>query len=355
MGGQLRYFGDGYQASKVLGGTRYWRVPVMEGEFLVQERFGIGEGVAGGNILMLGADAPAALRRRRPPPRPCGAIEGVILPFPGGIARSGSKVGSRYEALMASTNDKLCPTLRAQVPETDVPDGVGSVLEIVIDGLGIEPVRRAMAVGLEAAARAGAAYITAGQLRREPRPAPHPPARARRHGGRRVTLTLTLRDAPAVALEADTLRPDRVAGLGPRRGRAPRGVARQRAGAGRGLLRGRPHGLRPGRLPGLRPHRGRPAQGEVPRRRDGRRAPGDRRRRRHARGRGHDRRGARDRGGRRRLRRGRRCTGGGSSCTARPAGTSAASCPARARACAAARSWCTATPAPRRAPACAAG
>ena len=162
VGGQLRYFGDGYQSSKVLGGTRYWRVPVMEGEFLVQERFGIAEGVAGGNIIMLGADAPTALRAAEAAAAAMRAIEGVILPFPGGIARSGSKVGSRYEALMASTNEKLCPTLRAQVPETDVPDGVGSVLEIVIDGLGIEPVRRAMAVGLEAAARAGAAYITAG-------------------------------------------------------------------------------------------------------------------------------------------------------------------------------------------------
>jgi len=89
-------------------------------------------------------------------------VEGVVLPFPGGIARSGSKVGSRYSSLRASTNDPLCPTLRVQAPETQVPEGVGSVLEIIIDGLGPDPIRDAMAVGLEAAARAGAIRITAG-------------------------------------------------------------------------------------------------------------------------------------------------------------------------------------------------
>jgi formylmethanofuran--tetrahydromethanopterin N-formyltransferase len=89
-------------------------------------------------------------------------VRDVILPFPGGIARSGSKVGSRYSGLMASTNEALCPTLRVQVPHTDVPPDVGSVLEIVIDGLTLEAVRDAMARGLEAAAGAGASHVTAG-------------------------------------------------------------------------------------------------------------------------------------------------------------------------------------------------
>ena len=90
------------------------------------------------------------------------AVEGAIMPFPGGIARSGSKVGSRYPALMASTNHVLCPTLRGQVDDTQVPEGIGSVFEIVIDGLAPEPVAEAMRVGLEAAAQAGARRITAG-------------------------------------------------------------------------------------------------------------------------------------------------------------------------------------------------
>ena len=45
---------------------------------------------------------------------------------------------------------------------TEVPPDVGSVFEIVIDGLTLEAVSEAMAGGLEAAARSGASYVTAG-------------------------------------------------------------------------------------------------------------------------------------------------------------------------------------------------
>ena len=162
VGGQVRFFGDGYQASKVLDGRRYWRLPVMEGEFLVEERFAVAEGVAGGNIIILGHDASAALLAAEAAAAAMRDVRDVILPFPGGIVRSGSKVGSRYSGLAASTNESLCPTLRAQVPDTDVPPDVGSVLEIVIDGLTLEAVRDAMARGLEAAAGAGARQVTAG-------------------------------------------------------------------------------------------------------------------------------------------------------------------------------------------------
>ncbi len=162
VGGQLRFFGDGYQASKVLDGQRYWRVPVMEGEFLVQERFGVVKGVAGGNLIMLGSDVESALRAAEAAAEAMRSVEGAITPFPGGIARSGSKVGSRYSALPASTNDALCPTLRGQVEHTEVPPGVEAVFEIVIDGLALEPVREAMRVGLVAAAEAGASHVTAG-------------------------------------------------------------------------------------------------------------------------------------------------------------------------------------------------
>jgi formylmethanofuran--tetrahydromethanopterin N-formyltransferase len=162
VGGQLRYFGDGWQASKVIAGRRFWRIPVMEGEFLVEERFGVVKGVAGGNLIVMGDDVAAALRATEAAVAAMRSVPGAILPFPGGIARSGSKVGSRYKALMASTNHPLCPTLRAQVEDSEVPEGIGSVLEIVIDGLGPEPVREAMRVGLHAAAQAGARRITAG-------------------------------------------------------------------------------------------------------------------------------------------------------------------------------------------------
>ncbi|HEX2103375.1 MAG TPA: formylmethanofuran--tetrahydromethanopterin N-formyltransferase [Solirubrobacteraceae bacterium] len=162
VGGKLRFFGDGWQASKVLAGRRYWRIPVMEGEFLVEERFGIVKGVGGGNLIILAEQVATALGAAEAAAAAMRPVEGAILPFPGGIARSGSKVGSRYSGQIASTNHVLCPTLRGQVDDSQVPNGVGSVFEIVIDGLGEEPVRAAMRAGLDAAARAGALRITAG-------------------------------------------------------------------------------------------------------------------------------------------------------------------------------------------------
>jgi formylmethanofuran--tetrahydromethanopterin N-formyltransferase len=163
VGGKLRFFGDGFQASKVIGGRRYWRIPVMEGEFLVEERFGMVKGVGGGNIIILAESSATALRAAEAAAEAMNAVEGAIMPFPGGIARSGSKVGSkRYKNAIASTNHVLCPTLRAQTGDSEVPEGVECVLEIVIDGLAPEPVAEAMRVGLEAAARAGARQITAG-------------------------------------------------------------------------------------------------------------------------------------------------------------------------------------------------
>ncbi len=162
VGGQLRYFGDGYQISKVLNGRRYWRIPVMEGEFLVEESFGIQPAIGGGNLLILGRDLPSTLRAAEAAVAAMREVPGVVLPFPGGIVRSGSKTGSRYKFLFASTNDAYCPTLRAFAPETHVPEGVNCVLEIVMDGLDMPAIEKATRRGIYAAAEAGAVQISAG-------------------------------------------------------------------------------------------------------------------------------------------------------------------------------------------------
>lgn len=160
VGGKLRYFGDGYQASKVLGNTRLWRIPVMEGEFLVEESFGVQPAVGGGNILILGEDLPFTLHAAE---RAVEAMQvpGVILPFPDGVVRSGSKPGSRYQSLPASTNEAYCPSLRGRV-KTCLPETVGCVLEIVVDGLSEEAVAESMRRGIQAAAGDGIIKITAG-------------------------------------------------------------------------------------------------------------------------------------------------------------------------------------------------
>ena len=162
VGKALRVFGDGFQISKVVAGERYWRIPVMEGEFLVQESFGVQKGVGGGNFLILAESADAALAAAEAAVDAMAGLTGVILPFPGGVVRSGSKVGStRYKGMIATTNDAFSPTLRA-VTETALPEGVNSVLELVLDGLDAPAISAAMRVGIDAACRPGIRAITAG-------------------------------------------------------------------------------------------------------------------------------------------------------------------------------------------------
>jgi formylmethanofuran--tetrahydromethanopterin N-formyltransferase len=164
VGRPLRTFGDRFQISKVVDGQRYWRVPVMEGEFLVAESFGMQKkGIGGGNFLILAESEDASLAAAE---AAVGAIEGrrgVILPFPGGVVRSGSKVGARsYKGMIASTNDAFCPTLRP-ITRTSLPDGVSSVLEVVLDGLDVPAIDAAMRAGIDAACRCpGVRMISAG-------------------------------------------------------------------------------------------------------------------------------------------------------------------------------------------------
>src|SRR5438132_12451073 len=161
IGGNLRFFGDGFQFSKKLEGRRYWRLPVMDGEFLCEDVFGTVKGVAGGNFLIVGQSQAAALAAAEAAVAAIRRVPGVILPFPGGIVRSGSKVGSKYKKLKASTNDAYCPTLRGNV-KSELPDGANAVYEIVIDGLDLPAVEEATRAGVRAACLPGVLGISAG-------------------------------------------------------------------------------------------------------------------------------------------------------------------------------------------------
>jgi formylmethanofuran--tetrahydromethanopterin N-formyltransferase len=155
LGDALRYFGDGWQIAKRIDGRRYWRVPVMDGEFFCEGSTGLTrQAVGGGNLLLLARSADGALRAAEAVAAAVAATPDAIAPFPGGIVRSGSKVGSKYKGLPASTNDAYCPTLRGSVTSALDADTV-AVLEVVIDGLGAAAVAAAMRAGLAAAIALG--------------------------------------------------------------------------------------------------------------------------------------------------------------------------------------------------------
>jgi formylmethanofuran--tetrahydromethanopterin N-formyltransferase len=154
IGKAIAKFGDGFEKKDTLYGREVWRIPVMEGEFVIEESVGVMRGVAGGNILILARSSETGLEAAEKAVRAIRKhVRGVITPFPGGIVRSGSKVGSlKYPKLRATTNHLYCPTLRGVVKESKVPEGVNSVCEIVINGLRKEYVLKAMGVAIKAAA-----------------------------------------------------------------------------------------------------------------------------------------------------------------------------------------------------------
>ncbi len=161
LGKRIRFFGDGFQKSKVVADKRYWRIPVMDGEFLVEDSVGVAKGVAGGNIIMQTVDQRTGLEAARRAAEAVASAACVIAPFPGGIARSGSKVGSRYKGLPASTADAYCPTLRGRV-ESKLHDGVQCAYELVVDGTDESAVAEAMVAAMHAAAGPDVVAITAG-------------------------------------------------------------------------------------------------------------------------------------------------------------------------------------------------
>src|SRR5947209_4926439 len=157
LGAAIRYFGDGWQIAKKIGARRYWRLPVMDGEFVCESTVALTKrAVGGGNLLIMGATPETTLAATEAAVEAMRAVPDAIMPFPGGIVRSGSKVGSKYKGAIASTNHFYCPTLKGAVA-TELGPEIGAVLEIVIDGLTSQAVAEATRAGLKAICDLGSA------------------------------------------------------------------------------------------------------------------------------------------------------------------------------------------------------
>ncbi len=163
---KLHFFGDGFEYEKEVGGRKVWAIPMMEGDFICEEEYGVKTGVAGGNLFILAKDQMSALTAVENAVSAIEQVEGTVTPFPGGVVASGSKPGSqKYKFMHATTNDKFCPTLREEVEGSKIPEGVNAVYEIVINGVSEEAVKEAMRAGIKAAVKVPSVVkITAGNF-----------------------------------------------------------------------------------------------------------------------------------------------------------------------------------------------
>ena len=162
-GYKLKFFGDKFEEKEEKYPFESWKIPVMDGEFLVQSVFKVGKGTAGGNFLIIAENQKAGLASAEAAIEAIKDIKNVIAPFPGGIARSGSKVGSKYSFLNASTNDPLCPTLRSKIENSQLKEGDNCVYEVILDGATEDSIKKAMKVGIHSAVTVdGVKRISAG-------------------------------------------------------------------------------------------------------------------------------------------------------------------------------------------------
>jgi formylmethanofuran--tetrahydromethanopterin N-formyltransferase len=160
-GKKLKFFGDGYEKQAEMYGRTVWKIPLMSGDFVIEESFGAVDGIAGGNFLIMGQNQMAALTAAEVAVNAISKLKGTITPFPGGVVSSGSKVGSKYKFLKASTNTAFCTSLREDGVCTLAED-VSAVYEIVINGVSKEAISTAMKAGINAACRVpGILKITA--------------------------------------------------------------------------------------------------------------------------------------------------------------------------------------------------
>ena len=151
LGRKIAFFGDGYQFRAIRFGRKLWVIPILSGEFVLERRFGYRDGLMGGNLWFMGASADAALLAAQKAVQAVQDIPGVIAPFPGGVAASGSKAGSQYKFMVASTYEAFCPTLRDKLGEqSKVPAGVVAIQEIIINGRDLPAIAHATQAAIAA-------------------------------------------------------------------------------------------------------------------------------------------------------------------------------------------------------------
>ncbi|MBN1213983.1 MAG: formylmethanofuran--tetrahydromethanopterin N-formyltransferase [Candidatus Lokiarchaeota archaeon] len=163
-GYKLKFFGDKFE-EKIENQFPFeaWKIPVMEGEFIVQNSLKVGKGIAGGNFFIIGKDQISTLNAAENAIKAMRDIPNLITPFPGGIVRAGSKIGSRYNFLNASTNDRLCPSLKDKIEDSLLNEGENCIYELILNGATEDIVKRAMKEGINAAVKSsGVARISAG-------------------------------------------------------------------------------------------------------------------------------------------------------------------------------------------------
>ncbi|MCK5562938.1 formylmethanofuran--tetrahydromethanopterin N-formyltransferase [Candidatus Bathyarchaeota archaeon] len=145
---RIGHCGDGYEWEEEYHGRHVINIPLMMPGFRIERYLGYGIGVSGGNLWFLCKDENSALEAGDKALEAIHDFEGVVTPFD--VCSAGSKPETRYPEIGPTTNHLYCPTLKDKIPDSKVPAGVNSIPEIVINGMSLEAVKKAMKAAIYA-------------------------------------------------------------------------------------------------------------------------------------------------------------------------------------------------------------
>jgi formylmethanofuran--tetrahydromethanopterin N-formyltransferase len=159
---RVGHCGDGYEWIEKRFGRQMITVPIMVPDFQIERYPGYSRGVSGANFWIMCKTKKAFYESGRKALEAIGKVEGVITPFD--VCSAGSKAETKFPLIGPTTNHLYCPSLKKKLgKESRVPEGVRYIPEIVIDGVSLDAVKKAMRGGIEAASRVnGVVRISAG-------------------------------------------------------------------------------------------------------------------------------------------------------------------------------------------------
>jgi formylmethanofuran--tetrahydromethanopterin N-formyltransferase len=159
---RVGHCGDGYEWTEKRHGREVLVVPIMVPDFIIERYIGYAHGISGANFWVMCRTKESVKESGEKALEAVHKVDGVITSFD--VCSAGSKTETRFPWIGPTTNHLYCPSLKKRLGEASkVPDGVNYIPEIVIDGISMKAVKKAMMAGIDAALKVkGVVRVSAG-------------------------------------------------------------------------------------------------------------------------------------------------------------------------------------------------
>ena len=145
---RIGHCGDGFEWEEDLRSRRMINVPIMVPDFRIERYLGYSIGVMGGNFWYMCKTKKAVFEAGQRALDAIHQVDGAVTPFD--ICSAGSKPETKFPWIGPTTNEVYCPSLKSKLGDRSrVPEDVYYIPEVVINGIDLPTVTKAMKVGIE--------------------------------------------------------------------------------------------------------------------------------------------------------------------------------------------------------------